>query len=82
LSAAAAADNDVFLSGYGPVRQCEEDEEEEDEEDYQTPAGIVMPEYAILSVDDFFDLDGAASAASPQTVCVCERPETTTPEAA
>jgi hypothetical protein len=66
-------EEDVHSSGISPAaRHGEEKEQEEDEEDedddYKTPAGIVMPTHSILSVDDFFDLDEAASATSPLTL--------------
>ncbi|KAJ9494800.1 hypothetical protein H2202_009701 [Exophiala xenobiotica] len=57
----ADRDNDVHSSCMSPAT--------EEEEDYETPAGIIMPTHAPLSVDDFFDLDeAAAEAPSPLTI--------------
>ncbi len=69
----ADREDDVHSSGISPAAGHEEekereDGEEEEDDDYKTPAGIVMPSHSILSVDDFFDLDEAASATSPLTL--------------
>ncbi|KAI1616896.1 hypothetical protein EDD37DRAFT_57391 [Exophiala viscosa] len=55
----ATRESDVHSSGLSPVFLEEEDE---------SPAGIVMPANDPLSVDDFFDLEEAASALSPLTL--------------
>ncbi len=55
----ADRDNDVHSSCLSPAAE---------EEDYETPAGIIMPTHAPLSVDDFFDLDEAAEAPSPLVI--------------
>merc|ERR1711939_1044064 len=55
----ADRDNDVHSSCLSPAAE---------EEDCETPAGIIMPTHAPLSVDDFFDLDEAAEAPSPLVI--------------
>ncbi|KIV79895.1 hypothetical protein PV11_07436 [Exophiala sideris] len=55
----ATKESDVHSSGLSPVFMEEEDE---------SPAGIVMPANDPLSVDDFFDLEEAASALSPLSI--------------
>jgi len=56
----ADRDNDVHSSCLSPAA--------EEEGGYETPAGIIMPTHAPLSVDDFFDLDEAAEAPSPLAI--------------
>lgn len=56
----ADRDCDVHSSGLSPAAD-QEDEEESD----PTPKGYVVYNHSTLSVDDFFDLDEASSAAVP-----------------
>lgn len=54
----ATKDSDVHSSCLSPAVVADEDDDE-------SPAGLVMPVSNPLSVDEFFDLDEAASALSP-----------------
>jgi hypothetical protein len=56
----ATKDSEVHSSCLSPAVV-----EEEDDDDDESPAGLVMPVSNPLSVDEFFDLDEAASALSP-----------------